>query len=267
MTKLEISMDDVYAYLECPTKYQLTKIHEIPSSDNYKSAVLYSKGIHQTISYFYYEVMQGRLPTLRQLRDKWANYYYSIFEDDKKTKDNFLLARTGTDLQRTRQILNRGMEAIYAFYAENKDKPGIPIAVNYPFRIALADDLILTGEFELIREVTDEDNRKFVEIVDFKTSNNKTDASSGFFLRHDLRATAMFHAFQELFQSAPDRFVFDYIGTDKQLSLYRDENEIRRLKSVLKGVSNGIQNEIFYPRQSFMCKSCTMMNYCDRLQF
>lgn len=267
MAKLEISMDDVYAYMECPTKYQLTKIHEIPSGENYKSAVLYSKGIHQTISYFYYEVMQGRLPTLRQMRDKWANYYYSIFEDDKKTKENFLLARTGTDHQRTRQILNRGMEAIYAFYAENKDKPGTPIAVNYPFRIALEEDLILTGEFELIREVTDEDNRKFVEIVDFKTSNNKTDASTGFFLRHDLRATAMFYAFQELFQSAPDRFVFDYIGSDKQLSLYRDENEIKRLKSVLKGVSNGIRQEIFYPRQSFMCKTCPMMNYCDRLQF
>lgn len=267
MTKLELSMDDVYTFLECPMKYQLTKIHEIPSGDDYKSAVLYSKGIHQTISYFYYEVMQGKLPTLRQMRDKWANYYYSIFEDDKKTKDNFLLARTGTDLQRTRQILNRGMEAIYAFYAENKDNPGTPIAVNYPFRIAVSDDLILTGEFELIREFTDANNNRQIEIVDFKTSNTKTDASAGFFLRHDLRATAMFYAFQEIFQSKPDRFVFDYIGTDKRLSLYRDENEIKRLQSVLKGVSNGIKEENFYPRQSFMCKTCPMMNYCDRLQF
>lgn len=267
MTKLEITMDDVYTFLQCPTKYQLTKIHEIPSEDDYKSAVLYSKGIHQTISYFYYEVMQGRLPTLRQMRDKWAHYYYSIFEDDKRTKENFLNARTGTDHQRTQQILNRGMEAIYAFYAENKDNPGTPIAVNYPFRIAVQDDLILKGEFELIREYTDKDNKRYIEIVDFKTSNNKTDASSGFFLRHDLRATAMFYAFQEQFNSTPDRFVFDYIGTDKRLSLYRDENEIRRLKSVLKGVSNGIKQEDFYPRQSFMCKNCSMMNYCDRLQF
>ncbi|MGG1071235.1 PD-(D/E)XK nuclease family protein [Priestia megaterium] len=267
MTKIEISMDDVYTFMQCPLKYQLTKIHEIPSEDDYKSAVLYSKGIHQTISYFYYEVMQGRLPTLRQMRDKWAHYYYSIFEDDKRTKDNFLLARTGTDHQRTSQILNRGMEAIYAFYAENKDNPGTPIAVNYPFRIAVQDDLILTGEFELIREYTDSNNQRKIEIVDFKTSNNKTGASSGFFLRHDLRATAMFYAFQEFFNSTPDRFVFDYIGTDKRLSLYRDENEIKRLKSVLKGVSNGIKQEDFYPRQSFMCKNCSMMNYCDRLQF
>lgn len=267
MATIELSMDDIHTYLSCPTKYQLTKIHDVPSGDDLKSAVLYSKGIHQTISYFYYEVMQGRLPTLRQMRDKWAHYYYDIFEDDKRNKDNFLLARTGTDHQRMRQILNRGMEAVYAFYAENKDNPGTPIAVNYPFRIAVDEELILTGEFELIREATDEDGRRFVEIVDFKTSNTKTDASSGFFLRHDLRATAMHFAFQELFQSTPDRFVFDYIGTDKRLSLYRDENEIKRLKSVLKGVRNGIQQEDFYPRQSFMCKTCPMMNYCDRLQF
>ncbi|MEK1828898.1 PD-(D/E)XK nuclease family protein [Priestia megaterium] len=265
--KIELNMDDIYTYLQCPMKYKLTKVHEIPSEDNYKSAVLYSKGIHQTISYFYHEVMQGKLPTLRQMRDKWASYYYSIFEEDKKTKENFLQARTGTDHQRTSQILNRGMEAIYAFYAENKDNPGVPIAVNYPFRVAIFDDLILTGEFELIRERPDENNRRFVEIVDFKTSKNKTDASSSFFLRHDLRATAMSFAFQELFNSTPDRFIFDYIGTDTQLSLYRDENEIKRLKSVLKGVRNGIKQEDFYPRQSFMCKNCPMMNYCDRLQF
>lgn len=248
-------------------KYKLTKIDNIPSGDEYKTGVLYSKGIHQTISYFYYEIMQGRMPTLRQMRDKWASYYYDIFEEDKRTKDNFLLARTGTDKQRMRQILNRGMEAVYAFYAENKDNPGTPIAVNYPFRIAVDNDLILKGEFELIREVTDENNRRFVEIVDFKTSRNKTDASAGFFVRHDLRATAMFYAFQEIFHSTPDRFVFDYIGTDTQLSLYRDQNEIRRLKSVLKGVRSGIQQEDFYPRQTFMCKTCPIRDFCDRLQF
>jgi CRISPR/Cas system-associated exonuclease Cas4 (RecB family) len=201
------------------------------------------------------------------MRDKWAAYYYSIFEEDIKTKENFLLARTGTDQQRTQQILNRGMEAVYAFYAENKDNPGTPIAVNYPFRISVQDDLILAGEFELIREFSDEHNRRQIEIVDFKTSKNKTDASTGFFLRHDLRATAMFFAFQEIFNNHPDRFVFDFIGTDKRLLLYRDENEIKRLKSVLKGVSNAIKQQDYYPRQSFRCKSCSMMNYCDRLQF
>jgi CRISPR/Cas system-associated exonuclease Cas4 (RecB family) len=263
----ELSMDDIYTFLQCPLKYQLTSIHEVPNEDDYKSAVLYSKGIHQTISYFYHEIMQERLPTLRQMRDKWAHYYYDVFEDDKRTKDNFLNARTGTDHQRARQILNRGMEAIYAFYKENKDNPGTPIAVNYPFRIAIDDETVLTGEFELIREKTEKDGRRFIEIVDFKTSNDKTDASSGFFQRHDLRATAMYLAFQEQFGSTPDRFLFDYVGKDKQLLLYRDENEIKRLKSVIRGVSNSMKSQDFYPRQSFMCKSCSMLNYCDRLQF
>lgn len=267
MAKLELTMDDVYTYMECPLKYRLKNIDKIPSGDEYKTSILYSKGIHQTISFFYYEVMQGRLPTIREMGDKWSSYYYSIFKEDARTKDNFLLGRTGTDHQRTEQILNRGMETIYAFYSENKKNPGVPIAVNYPFRIAISDDLILKGEFELIREITDKDNKRYVEIVDFKTSRNKTDASSGFFLRHDLRATAMFLAFQQQFNSSPDRFVFDYVGTDSQFSLYRDQNEINRLRSALKGIRNGIIQEDFYPRQSFMCKSCPMMNYCDRLQF
>lgn len=264
--KIELGMDEVYTFLQCPLKYKLQHIHEIPSEDEYKNTVLYSKGIHQVISYFYNEVVQGRMPTLRQMRDKWANYYYSIFEADKKTKETFLLSRTGIDQQRVQQILNRGMETVYKFYNENKENPGVPIAVNYPFRIVIDKDVVLKGEFELIRE-RKEGNNRFIEIVDFKTSNTKTDASNGFFLRHDLRATAMFFAFQELFQSKPDRFIFDYIGSDTQLCLYRDENEVKRLHSVLKGVANSIRNNDFYPRQSFMCKSCSMMNSCDRLQF
>lgn len=264
--KMELTMDDIYTFIQCPLKYKLEKIDNIPNSDEYKSGVLFSKGIHQVISYFYNEIMQGRIPSLVQMRDKWASYYYSIFEEDKRTKKNFLFGRTGNDIQRTEQILNRGYEAIYAFYAENKDNPGVPIAVNYPFRIAISENLILKGEFELIRE-REVDGKKYIEIVDFKTARNKSNVSSDFFIRHDLKATSMFYAFQKQFNSSPDRFIFDYVGTDKQYSLYRDKNEINRLKSVLKGVKNGILHEDFYPRQSFMCKSCPMLDYCDRLQF
>lgn len=267
MKKIELEMEDIHLFLECPLKYKLTKIDNIPTSHDYKSSILYSKGIHQTISYFYNEIMQGNMPTIRQMRDKWANYYYSIFEGDKRTKDNFLVGRTGIDHQRKEQILNRGMKAIYAFYSENRKNPGTPIAVNYPFRIAVSEDLILKGEFELIREKKDDAGKTHIEIVDFKTGKHNVNESTGFFTRHDLRATAMFYAFKEHFGDEPDRFLFDYIGTDKQYSLYRDENEINRLKSVLKGVRNGIINEDFYPRQSFMCKSCPMLEYCDRLQF
>ena len=265
---MELTIDELYSYLQCPLKYRLAHIEKIPDSSDYKNAVLYSKGIHQTISYFYHNIMNEKMPTLRQMRDKWAAYYYSVFEDDKRTKDNFLTPRTKIDNQRIRQLLNRGFEAVYHFYAEKKDNPGIPIAVNYPFRVVVDDNLIIKGEFELVRENVDKNAQtRFIEIVDFKTSGHTNDAGNAFLLRHDMRASIMYHAFQEIFQQKPDRFVFDYIGTPHTIALNRNENEIKRLKSILKGVSNGIKNQDFYPRQSFMCKNCSMIEYCDRLMF
>lgn len=268
MAKFEITVDELYTFLSCPLRYKLTHINKIPDESEYKNNVLFSKGIHQVISYFYTEIMQERMPSLKQLRDKWASYYYSIFEEDKKTKENFLLARTAADHKRIQNFLNKGYEIIYAFYNENKDNPGTPIAVSYPFRIAIDKDIVLTGEFELIREVKDEEKQtRFIEVVDFKTSGHKNDSENGFFLRHDIRATIMFFAFEQLFGNKPDRFIFDYVNTNHQLKLRRDNNEFNRLKAILKGIKNSIHNEDFYPRQSFMCKSCPMLTYCDRLKF
>jgi len=265
---MEIGIEEIYSYMQCPLRYKLTHVDNMPDESQYKNAVLYSKGIHQVISYFYYQVQQGRIPTLRQMRDKWGHYYYSIFEDDARNKENFLTPRTKIDNQRIQQLLTKGYETVYAFYAENKDNPGVPIAVNYPFRIAIDDFLVVTGEFELIREVEDKDQQtKYVEIVDFKTSGYTNDSNNGFFLRHDIRATLMYHAFQETLRSTPDRFVFDYIGTPHTINLERNQNEVNRLKAVLKGISNGIRNEDFFPRQTFACKTCPMKEYCDRLQF
>ena len=265
---MELTVDELYSYLQCPLKYRFSHIEKLPDKSDYKNSQLFSTGIHKVITWFYYQVQNGTMPTVRQLRDKWASYYYEIFEGDKRTKENFLAPRTRIDNQRITQLLNRGYETIYAFYAENKDDPGIPIAVNYPFRIAFDDNLIIKSEFELIREKVDKKlQTRFIEIVDFKTNGYTKDSTDGFFLRHDLRATLMYYAFQQQFKSTPDRFVFDYIGTPHTIMLQRNENEINRLKSVLKGVSNGIKNEDFYPRQSFSCKTCSMREYCDRLKF
>lgn len=266
---MELTVDEIYTYLQCPLKYRLTHIEGIPDKSDYKNAHLYSKGIHQTISYFYYEILnKGQLPTVKQLYDKWASYYYEIFEEDKRTKDNFLQPRTKIDNQRITQLLNRGYEAIASFYKENKDNPGVPIAINYPFRVVFDENLVIKGDFELIRENIDKKlQTRFIEIVDFKTNGYTNDSSNAFQLRHDLRASIMYYAFIELFQKSPDRFLFDYIGTPHSISLFRNQNELNRMKSVLKGVSNGIKNGDFYPRQSFMCKSCPMKDYCDRLKF
>jgi len=265
---MELTIDQLYTYLQCPLKYRLIHNEGIPDQSEYKNAKLYSEGIHKTITYFYYQIMNGHIPTPRQMRDKWGSYYYEVFEDDKRTKDNFLQSRTKNDIQRLTQLRDRGLEAVQNFYLENKDDPGVPIAVNYPFRIAFDDNLIIKGEFELIREKVDKKSQtRFIEIVDFKTNGYTNDSTDGFFLRHDIRASLMYYAFTELFKNQPDRFVFDYIGTPHTISLYRNENEINRMKSILKGVSNGIKNEDFYPRQSFSCKTCSMREYCDRLQF
>ena len=58
-----------------------------------------------------------------------------------------------------------------------------------------------------------------------------------------------------------------YISLGKEIYVYRDEKEHRRLLSSLTYFSNSINSDIIYPRQSIACNACPVKNFCDKYQF
>jgi CRISPR/Cas system-associated exonuclease Cas4 (RecB family) len=264
---MDISIDEIMEYLFCPTRYNLRYRYDIPIER--EENVEYKKAIHKTISYLYYSMLGERLPSAKQMKDKWASIWTESTTGQQNFKDKLFEDRGSRDPRKTTRTKSdkyiiEGYEMIHNFYHFNQDDFGIPIAVDKEFRVPVGN-INITGKFELIRESIDKStSNRFIEIVDFKTGPEEKDQ---FMIQNDFRLTIMSYAFRNLFNSEEDRLVLNYLKTGSQVYTTRGEKDYSRMKAIIEGVAEGIVNERFYPRQSFMCKSCPFKDACGLVNF
>lgn len=262
---MELSLDQIHTYLHCPAEYQFKYEHGIEAEE--PDSIKYKRAVHKTVNFMYFSVLGGRLPTAKQMKDKWA----AIWAEEKETsfdltehllKERDMKTRYGGRSSDKHMV--QGYEMIHNFYHYNKEDIGTPIAVDHEFRVPIAG-ITITGNFELIRETVDKSSaNRFIEIVDFKTGNEATDM---FLVNNDLNLTVMSYAFRNLFQAKEDRLTYSYMKTGKEIHTQRGEKDFDRMKAVIEGVAEGIANKRFYPRQTFMCKACPFRDTCDIARF
>ncbi|MDK2600631.1 PD-(D/E)XK nuclease family protein [Bacillus stercoris] len=259
---MEISLDELHAYLHCPMQYQFK--YKTPINGEESDSVKFSKALHKTVFYFYYSLMGGWMPSQKQMKDKWANLWRE-FKEGKIDPNEFILKEHSSEPRKADRYVINGYELIHNFYHYNKDNHGIPIVVDREYRVPIAG-VTVTGKFELVRESIDKSSpNRFIEIVDFKTGNEITDS---FLLRNDLNLTIASYAFRNLFQNAKeDRIVLNYLKTGKQVLTSRSEKDYDRMKAIVEGVAEGIANKRFYPRQTFMCRTCPFKDACGSVRF
>lgn len=262
----EMNIEEVFDYLVCPLKHHMKHGKGLEETDtNAVQATAYKEALHQTLYHYYSSLQQGRVPTLKQMYEKFAKLWHEksdlpmegVFVDD-------LAQSTRMARIRKEKYLHQGYELIRKFYKENEKIEQFVIAVNHEYRIAVGD-VVIKGHFELIRERVDKKAQsRFIEVVDFRTSLKKPE---GFFLRNDLHATFMHYAFASTFKSKPDAFVLDYLGAGEAIEFTRDEKDYKRMMATLSAVAGGIARKETYPRQGFHCKQCPFKDACERWEF
>lgn len=262
----EMTIEEVFDYLVCPLKHHMKHERGMEETDaNAVQGIAYKDALHQTLYYYYASLQQGRVPTLKQMYEKFAKLWHE--KSDIPMEGVFVedLAQS-TRLARIRKekYLHQGYELIRKFYKENEKVEQFVIGVNHEYRIAIGD-VVIKGHFELIRERVDKKRQsRFIEVVDFRTSLKKPE---GFFLRNDLHATFMHYAFAATFKSKPDAFVLDYLGAGEAIEFTRNERDYKRMLATLSAVAGGIEREEKFPRQGFHCKQCPFRDECERWEF
>lgn len=262
---MELNLDQIYAYLHCPLQYQFKYENKIQTVES--DTTKFKKAVHKTIAYLYFSIMGGWMPTSKQMKDKWATIWKESKDEHTDLSELLLKERTYNIKRKPNTIdkhITQGFELIHNFYYYNKDNHGTPIAVDHEFRVPVSG-ITMVGNFELIRETLDKSSpNRFIEIVDFKTGNEATDM---FLVNNDFGLTASSYAFRNLFQSKEDRLTYNYLKTGKEIYTGRVEKHYDRMKATVDGVAEGIANKRFYPRQTFMCKTCPFKETCDITRF
>lgn len=257
---MEITIDELYTYLHCPAKYDFKFNQQMEAKE--QQSILFKEALHKTIYYFFFSVMNERMPTLAQLKDKWAHTYLEVFGETFDKNDIFKTTQVQKNRRDPLQI--KGIEMLHNFYHFNKDNPGVPIAVNQEYRVPVGN-LVIKGTFELVREIVDPANgRRYIELVDFKTTDKSLDY---FAVKNDLSLTIASFAFRNLFRAKEDRTKYHYMNTGRDIIVPKDERDYKRLEAIVSGVSRGIVEQHYYPRQTYMCRTCEFKEICDKTNF
>ena len=262
------SMEQLMDYMDCSLCYHLKHEKKLPapqSSLTDNKNVIYKECVEESIRFYYLEHQQSKPPTLKSMYDK----FYSLWMDKTGTRDrNSILTRQLEEAgkhgreERSRYI-TKGYETIKKFYGQNAKKKQAILAVNHPYEIIL-DDMILVGKFDLIREVMGKDKRREIELVSFQLSTRKPEEDT---LNRDISLTAMEYAFRQMFETAPDKFLLNYINREEDVRIFRDLNDYKRLFATLEGFTKSVSTVPPFPRPGAHRIYSPYKEYCDNYRF
>lgn len=245
-----LSSSRINLYLMCSLKYKFHYVDKLPKPFR-SSALAFGSAIHSAINWYHKEEMDGNgvtLDTLCKIFD--ADWYVQQTEADTHFKDS-----------ESPLILSSLGKAMLGLYFQDPIKAVKGSEV--PFTIPLVDPVTgkgpginLEGFFDIIEEGD--------TIVEFKTSAvtmHPEDADN------HLQLTAYSYAYAMLNNRPPKlmkivNFVKNKMPKMLVFETVRDESDHRRFFQLAMQVLEGIDRQVFFPRQSFMCRDCEYEGPC-----
>lgn len=227
-----LTEDQFFDYIQCPAKYDLKYNKRIPSSES----VTMQKLLDKVVKYFYSNLLDGKVCTMEQLKQKW----------DSICEKNIYFIDTKKNLEGMNYIIN------FARWASNEQPNIIDFDSSYDI---ITENTIFSGNMGAIRMIP---NRKFELIIN--RFNNRTISQND--LDKMLKYTIDCYAFKE--QCAVEISAIRLINhkNNEEFISSRSNNDYDRLTSSIKGVASGIENKAFYPRESIYCTSCNYIDFC-----
>lgn len=226
---------------------------------------IYQECMQEAIAYYYSGHMEKNPPTLKQMYDK---FYTRWLEKTDNVGRNSILTRRLEDAGRHKREENsryvqRGYDGIQKFYRQNAQLPQSILAINHPFEVVF-DEVIITGEFPVVREVMGSDKRRRIQVVNFPLSTRKPDEDV---LQRDLSLTMMALGFRHTFQADPDELLLHYINRDELIPIRRSANDYSRLLSVLEAFLQSVDTVKPFPRPGGHRGYSPYKEYCDNYRF
>lgn len=230
---MKLTEQQLFDYSYCPVKYFL----------KYKSKIVVpeeltiNKLLTQVTKYFYNSVANGKLPSLKQMQNKLDS-----------------ICETNKDLINSKKAVEMWAQ-IYNFYNWACDNKIAVIDTDTKYAITLGENII-EGTMNPIALTPNKD----LEILIVNFSNKVPDQLEiDTKLKYTLDMLAFNTANKDMKVNATR---IHLLKANKDIITTRGLNDFDRLNSTVNNIAKSIQNELYYPRETFMCTSCNYRNYC-----
>jgi hypothetical protein len=249
--KLMIDITDIKDFSFCPYYYYLKNrnANEINLSN------LYDKAIHKTFYAYLLALQEDKLEsTLEFLKYQWGKEWIKY----RKVK-TLIITISSINRDYHENLRKKGIDAIFNFDEIMSKEKQFPIIIGHKYQIEIIPNVILTGTYEYVREVTIGD-KKVIQLVKFVTRPNRFDTNIA--KLYDLELIAMSYAFKETFKVDYFQVVSIDIEQKKTLVNTYSDKEYKLLKETIKNVVICLQNNIQCISPNRQCFHCNYRNVC-----
>jgi DNA helicase-2/ATP-dependent DNA helicase PcrA len=240
---LRLSYYPVDDYLTCPLKYKF--IHRLRLKPPLTHAMVYGEAMHAAVQAFHRGQMQGRLPSLEELknalRESWrAEGFHSRSHEEAR--------------------LAQGEARLEAFWRAAQAEPA-PHAVELPFRVNLGGQNILDGRIDRV----DLDAQGRATIIDYKTSDVQDQAKADAEVAKSLQLAVYALAWQALQGQPPQRLELRFLESGLSAGLQPGPEYLAEKRAELLRAFAGIRAANFAATPGYRaCRWCNFSQVCPR---
>ena len=246
--KVMLDIKDVVDFSFCPYYYEVKN-----SNPAVNFRTLYDQSLHKTIYAYLLALQEDKLDsTLEFLKYRWGQEWIK-----RKNAKDILLKRSAIKRDTYDNLRKRGIDAIFKFNDIMLQDKQCPIIIGHKYQIEILPNVILTGTYEYVREITVGEN-KIIQLVKFNSMSNRFRTN----VKYDFELIAMAYAFKETFNV--DYFQTVSIDIESQITMintYTDK-EYDLLKRTTKSVVLSIQNDIKCLSPDMRCYHCEYRHIC-----
>lgn len=266
---MPLSFTQLASYRRCPRQYEYCYVKKIPKGISLGEA--FGSAVHNTLKRWgEKEIENGELRIENESRqlEMFASQNTSptsVLSEELLLKiwhENFPLGSFTTRVEADTARM-RGEELMRMFYEWWSERSRIVVAVEKGFSVTVSKEqvassnIVITGRFDRIEKTPEG-----LHVIDFKTSQPRTQAEVDADLQLSIYALATLEDFGEL----PAALSLLHITEDGILEIRttRNENQVRDAIKQITAIHGRITEKGFRPTPAVeKCRSCPYRGICD----
>jgi len=235
---LELTEKQLFDYSICPARYAIEhKLRVVP-----ETSPSLSKLLGRVANSLLLSLLNGKALTTGQLKDKW----------DRVCEDNRAVM--------TQQNCLTGLDMLLAMYRWAEDERLRVADFKIPYQYLMRKEepqIILKGE--IAGAIIPKGNNSF-ELLELDFSSRYPDQA---LIDMNLKRTIDWKMCSLMSKDAELAGIrIHHVKSNKDWYTVRGKEDFERMDASIRAIATCIDNELFYPRETVMCSTCEVKNFC-----
>lgn len=247
-----ISIDEIMDYSKCPMYYFL-KHKKKMSTDKIDIIEKYEEDILKVMYYSFYKLQENDLIRIEDIKAMWGRLW---IKDKRKNNIVFTDSYMHKDTYNNKRV--KGLESLLKFRDFLSNNMGYPILINQEYKIRIGD-IILSGKFDLVREVVNSNGEKEIQTCMFISDRDVPKITQKYDLKFHSDALAIQGMVDEKLKIS---HMIHYFEKGKSIVKKHNLMNNEMFTHQVKTIANLIKNEIYFMSVTDNCQKCIYSDLC-----